>query len=72
MIRTVKRGGVLEYQANVGNEFIGVVIARSVFTEIRFDRMGCNEFAIDRGKIHWGLDDGWVIGDVETHNVYRS
>jgi hypothetical protein len=47
MIRTVKCGGVLEYQTNVCNEFIGVVIARSVFIAIGFDRMGRNELAID-------------------------
>jgi len=72
MIRTVKCGGVLEYQANVGNKFICVVIARSVFVEIRFGGMRCNEFAIYCGKVHRGLDNGWVMGDVESHNVDRS
>ena len=47
MIRTVKCSGVLEYQTNVGNEFIGIVIASSVFIEIGFDRMGRSKLAID-------------------------
>ena len=72
MIRTVKCGGVLEYQTNIGNEFIGVVIARCVFIGIGFARMGRNELAIDCRKIHWGLDNGWVMGNVETYNVDGS
>lgn len=47
MIRTVKCGGVVEYQMNVGNEFIGVVITRSVSIGIGFGRMGRNELAFD-------------------------
>ena len=47
VIRTVKCGGVLEYQTNVGNEFIGIVIARSVFIGIEFGRMGRNELVLD-------------------------
>ena len=69
MVRTVKCGGVLEYQTNVGNEFIGIVIARSVFIGIGFKRMGRNNLAIDCSKIHRGLNNGWVVGNIEPHNV---
>ena len=74
MIRTIKCGGVLEYQTNVGNEFISGVIARSVIINwIGFSlRMGRSELVIDCSKIHRGLDNGWVVGNVEAHNVDGS
>lgn len=72
MIWTIECCGVLKYQTNVGNEFIGTVIARSIFIEIRFDWVRRNKFAIDCGKIHGSLDNGWIMWDIESHNVDRS